>query len=116
MESLSMAMRQELGLHNVKLILIRPGAINTGLLDEVKLLDNLQENSIYWSEFTRFSEIAQKEVGRIVEPSKVAKLVLKALTCKKPRLIYSINKNAKISFLVKFPNRWIDYLVKKTII
>ena len=116
LESLSIAMRQELGLHGVKLILIRPGAMKTSLLNEVGGLENLNENSVYKKEFIKFTEIAQKEVGRIIEPSKVAKLVMKALTAKKPKLVYSINKNAKISFLVKFPQKWIDYLMKKTIL
>lgn len=116
MESLSIAMRQELALFGVKLILIRPGAINTDLLSEVKQLDTIADSSVYKKEFTHFTEIAQKEVGRSIEPSKVAKVVMKAITSKRPRLIYSINKNARISFLVKFPHRWIDCLVKKMIL
>ncbi len=116
LETLSVAMRQELGLHGIKLILIRPGAMRTKLLKEVNGLDNLNENSLYKKEFRKFTEIAQKEVGRIVEPSKVANLVMKALRTKRPKLAYSINKNAKISFLVKFPQRWIDYLMQKTVL
>lgn len=115
LESLSVAMRQELGLHGIKLILIRPGAIKTSLLKEVEDLENLKEKSVCKKEFTRFTEIAWKEVGRIIEPSKVAKLVMKALTAKRPKLAYSINRNAKISFLVKFPQRWIDFLMQKTV-
>ena len=109
-------MRQELGLFEVKLILVRPGAINTALLNEVKQEDAIPENSVFNREFSRFTKIAQKEVGKKVEPSKVAQLVMKALTRKRPRLVYSINKNSRISFLVKFPHRWIDYLVKKTVL
>ncbi len=116
LESFSIAMRQELGLRGVDLILIRPGAIDTGLLHEVgsaKIPDN---NSIYREDFEKFTGMAQKEVGRTIEPSKVARLIMKALTAKKPKRIYSINKNAKISFLAKFPQRWIDFLIRKSIL
>jgi NAD(P)-dependent dehydrogenase (short-subunit alcohol dehydrogenase family) len=116
LESLSVGMRQELGLQDIKLILIRPGAIKTDLLNEVERAVNPARNSAYNDTFARFREIAKKEVGRTVEPSKVATLVLKALLAKNPKLAYSINKNAKISFLVKFPRRWIDYLMKKTVL
>ena len=116
LESLSVAMRQELSLHDVKLILIRPGGIKTNLLEEVNLAENPNEDSIYKEQFATFTEIAKKEVGKIIEPARVAKLVMKAVKAKNPKLAYSINKNAKISFLVRFPQKWIDYLVKKTIL
>jgi NAD(P)-dependent dehydrogenase (short-subunit alcohol dehydrogenase family) len=115
MESLSVAMRQELGLRGVKLILFRPGAIKTGLLNDVEQICTLYEQSEYKAEFSKFMTIARKEVGKMIEPDVIARLVMKALKARNPQLVYSINKNAKISFLVKFPQRWIDYLVKRTI-
>lgn len=115
MESFSIAMRQELSLQGIQLVLLRPGAIKTNLLNEIRQAET-GENSIYREVFKQFSKIAQKEVGNIAEPGDVAKVVMKAIKAKKPKLVYSINKNSKISFLVKFPHRWIDYLVKKTIL
>lgn len=115
LESLSVAMRQELSLNDVKLILIRPGGIKTKLLEEVRLAKIPNENSVYKEQFAKFLEMAQKEVGKTIVPAKVAKLVIKALKVKNPKLTYSINKNAKISFLVKFPQRWIDSIIKNTI-
>ncbi len=116
LESLSVAMRQELSLHDVKLILIRPGGIKTNLLEEVNLAENPIENSVYKEQFATFMDMAHKEVGRTIEPSKVANLVMKALNSKNPKLAYSINRNAKISFLVKFPQKWIDLIIRKTIL
>jgi len=116
LESLSVAMRQELSLHDVKLILIRPGGINTNLLEEVKRAENKNDSSAYKEHFAKFVEMAQMEVGKTIEPGKVAKLVMKALISKNPKMVHSINKNAKISFLVKFPQKWIDLIIKKTIL
>jgi len=116
LESLSVAMRQELNLHGVKLILIRPGAIKTNLLNEVRAAEIGDEHSKYRETFSKFTSIGNKEVGKTVEPKAVAELVMKALSARKPRLIYTINKNAKISFLAPFPHRWIDYLVQKALL
>ena len=79
MESLSVAMRQELDLHGVKLVLIRPGAIRTNLLNEVDQAELSNKNSIYKAQFTKFRTLAGKEVGRITKPEKVAQLVIKAI-------------------------------------
>ncbi len=115
LEAFSISMRQELGLFGIRLILIRPGAINTNLLEEVKSVSNPVENSKYEKYFKTFSKIAQNDVGKMVEPAKVAKLIQKALLAKRPKKIYSINRNNKISLLANFPQRWIDYFVVKAV-
>jgi hypothetical protein len=84
-------------------------------LKALEHVENLKESSLYKYEFTKFSGIARKEVGRIIEPSVVANLVVKAIQTKNPRLIYSINRNVKISSLVLFPQRWIDYLMMRSV-
>ncbi len=114
LESFSIAMRQELSLYGVDLVLIRPGAMKTRLLNEVESAKIPNENSPYKKHFAKFIEMAQKEVGRTIDPAKAAKLVMRALMTKHPKQIYSINKNAKISFLVKFPQKWIDLIIRIT--
>ena len=115
LEAFSTSMRQELGLFGVELILIRPGAINTNLVAEMKSISNPIENSKYDKYFKIFTKMAQANVGKMVEPTQVAQLVKKALTVKKPRQIYSINKNAKISLLTIFPKKWRDLLIGKSV-
>jgi len=113
LEAFSTSMRQELSLFGIDLILIRPGAINTSLLEEVKSVSNPVENSKYEKYFQTFMQMAKQDVGKMAEPTLVARLVKKALLAKKPRKIYSINRNKKISLLANLPQRWIDYFVKK---
>ena len=115
LEAFSTSMRQELGLFGIDLVIIRPGAINTKLVAEMKSISNPVDNSKYEKYFQTFMKLAQADVGKMVEPAKVAELVKKALIAKKPKNIYSINKNAKISLLVKFPQRWRDLLISKAI-
>lgn len=112
LEAFSTSMRQELNLLGVDLIMIRPGAINTDLINEVKTADPL-ENSRYKKYYQNFLKLAKEDVGKMVEPEEVAQLIKKALLVKNPNRIYSINKNRKISLIAHFPQKWIDFFVKK---
>ncbi len=112
LEAFSTSMRQELNLLGIDLILIRPGAINTELINEVKSADPL-ENSKYKRYYQNFLKLAKEDVGKMVEPEQVAQLINKAILANNPKRIYSINKNRKISLLANFPQKWIDYFVTK---
>jgi len=102
LEAYSTSMRQELDLFGVDLVMIRPGAINTDLINEVKSASVPAEDSSYKQYFQNFLKLAKEDVGKMVEPYQVAELVKKALLAKKPKRIYSINKNRKISLLAKW--------------
>jgi len=113
LEAFSTSMRQELSLHGVKLITIRPGAMDTNLISGMKSIQNPIKESRYKSSFDNFTKMAQKDVGKMVHPDRVAKLIHKALVSKNPKLIYSINKNLKIGFMLLFPLRLKDFLITK---
>jgi NAD(P)-dependent dehydrogenase (short-subunit alcohol dehydrogenase family) len=115
LEAFSNSMRQELKLLGVKLILIRPGAINTNLVEEMKSVVNPNENSKFGKQFDVFMERARKEVGRMSDPKDVAYLVRKAIMAGNPKRIYGINKNRMISMLAYFPNSWIDFFISKAL-
>ena len=103
LEAFSTSMRQELNLIGVNLIIIRPGAMNTDLITSMKEIGNPIQNSSYDKEFKKFTSIAKKEVGKMIHPDKVAQLIEKAIQAKKPKRIYSINKNRKIGIALLFP-------------
>lgn len=115
LEAFSTSMRQELGLLGVDLVIIRPGAINTNLVAELKSISNPITNSKYDKYFKTFTNLARADVGKMIEPAKIAELVKKALVAKKPRKLYSINKNAKISLLTLFPKKWRDLLIIRAV-
>ncbi len=112
LEAFSTSMRQELNLLGIDLIMIRPGAINTDLIQDVKSTKPLK-NSPYESQFQNFLKLAKEDVGKMVEPKEVAQLINKVILAKNPKRNYSINKNRKISLLANFPQKWIDFFVKK---
>ncbi len=103
LEAFSTSMRQELAIHGVDLIIIRPGAMNTDLIHGMQKLQNPKSDSNYEKEYDKFLKIAQNDVGKMAPPSKVARLIFKGLIAKKPKKIYSINKNRKIGIVLLFP-------------
>lgn len=111
LEAFSTSMRQELALLGIDLVLIRPGAINTNLTAEMKLIPNPIKESKYARYFATFAKMAYSGIGKMVDPKQVSILVKKALMAKKPKHIYSINSNAKITLLTLFPKKWRDSLI-----
>lgn len=115
MEGFSVSMRRELKLLDIDLVLIRPGAINTDLTNKMKSINNPVADSNFLEYFKNFTQQAYKNIGKQSSPKDVATLVLKSLLAKKPKLIYTINKNKKISFFKIFPERYKDKLMVRFI-
>ena len=115
MEALSVSMRQELDLHGIKLILLRSGAIDTGLIKGMNNLDYPAEKSRYNIYFKKFMENAEGDVGMPAAPGSVAEVVRKALMSKRPKYVYTVNRNRTIRIFSLFPQRMQDFLIKKTV-
>lgn len=112
-EAFSVSMRRELKFLGVRLIIIRPGAIQTNLVEEMKSIKNSVKESRYRVWFEKFSRLANSNVGRTSKPEDVANLISNTLKSKSPRLYYSINKNSKVSFFRRFPEKFQDRIFKK---
>lgn len=114
-EAFSVSMRRELQLHGVGLVLVRPGAMQTRFLEDMKAIKNEVRDSTYTSWFNKFAEISRDSVGKRLDPSSVAGLVLKIMMVKNPRLVYAVNKNRKITFFRLFPQKLKDRLIGRSV-
>ena len=114
-EAFSVSMRRELQLHGVKLVIVRPGAMQTPFLEAMKSIKNEVEDSRYRQWFETFATLSRESVGRRLDPAVVAKLIMHMITVKNPRLVYAINKNRKISFFRVFPEKLKDRLIRRTV-
>lgn len=115
LEGYSDSLRRELLLHDVKVVLIKPGRIRTPIWEKGEDLLLLYEGSI-------FNKVAQAvgksaiESGKedSLQPIKVAEIVLKAITVKNPKARYVIAPNPfGIWTREHLPDRIIDNVVKK---
>ena len=113
LEALSVSMRNELALWGSRLIVIRPGAINTPFLEDLYDLKNRTGDSIYSEYLHNFATKAPKEIHKIVEPEKVAATVMKALKKSKPKRYYRVNNNPMLRIAEMLPHSLRDYFMKK---
>jgi len=114
LEALSISMRQELSLLGIKLVMIRSGAINTDLIKNVKLTGPA-DKSKFQPYYRKFVESAKKDIGKTIAPERVAEVVKKAATVSKPKYVYTINRNRTVVVFSLFPQKIIDYLIRKTV-
>ena len=112
MEALCVSMRNELALHGIRLSIIRPGAINTLMLNDLYDMKNHIGKSVYADALRLFAEKAPGQIRRTTEADEVAGLVIKALTVKKPKSYYHINNNFKLRLAQILPHRFRDRLMQ----
>ena len=93
---------------------IRPGAVSTGLLGvSTKALDQFCEHTEYFAPNAQhFKEIVNSVESKSVEPSRIADLVFRSLTEKKPRYVYNINRNFLLRLMSALPDHLQIYILK----
>lgn len=112
LEALSTAARQELKLMNVRMVLIRPGAIDTPLLNWEKYDD---ASSPYYPYLNRLFVKAMSQVSRPESPQKVANLIYRISQKKSPKRIFQINNSMIVVFLSLLPQRLQDWIMVKAV-
>ena len=109
------SLRMELQLLGHQVVVLRPGAIDTGLLNIslAKLEDFKQNTVIYKDNATKFDEIVNSVESKKIPPEKLAKKIGKILLKRKPRFIYKINRNKLLKLLNILPDRFQTWIIKK---
>ncbi len=105
LEKYAFSLRMELQLLKIEVSVIRPGAVRTGLLSvSTKELDQFCENTrIYTYNADRFRKIVNSVESKSVLPQKIAKTVMRALSVRKPKFLYNINRNPYLLILNMLP-------------
>ena len=95
----------ELGLLNIPVITLRPGAVETAIIkDSTAEMEKLNANTeLYKNTITKFKSIVDKEQGGAIPPSKIAALVSKILKKKHTKFIYKKNVSKKLKLLNAVP-------------
>ena len=114
-EKYAYSLRMELQLLGYKVVLIRPGAIDTGMIDASMVkLDKFVENTEHYKENSRkFKHIVESVENKKIHPSKIANLIYKVSEKKKPRYVYKINRNKSLLLLNCLPKRTQNWIIKK---
>lgn len=117
LEKYAFSLRMELNLLGVKVSVIRPGAVKTGLLSaSTRALESFCENTkLYQCNAKRFKGIVDSVEAKNIPPQSIAKIAYKAMTARKPKYIYNINRNPLLRLLNILPDR-MQVAIIKTII
>lgn len=115
LESVYKAVKIELSLRNIRCILIRPGAMQTQIIEDTLNFSADKDKSIFKSEFTNFVASVPKFIGKISHTEEVAGIILTAGTTSRPKKVYSINHNYLISILSSLPSVLREFVIRKSI-
>lgn len=114
-EKYAYSLRMEVQLLGIKVIVIRPGAVDTPLLDvTTNKLDKFAENTkLYKENANTFRHIVDSVENKKVSPSKIANLIYKINLKKRPRFTYGINRNPLLKLLNALPQRFQNFVIRK---
>ena len=115
LEHYAFSLKMELQLLDVHVSVLRPGAVDTGLLkDSTDELDNFCNGTkLYSVNSKKFRDIVSKVEARKIKPNKVANKINLILARKKPKLIYKINRNPLLLILNVLPKKLQTWTIKK---
>lgn len=107
LEKYAYSLRMEVNLLGISVSVIRPGAVDTGLLgDSTRALDSFCKGTrLYPCNAQRFKQIVDSVESRRIPPEAIARTALRALTAKKPKFVYNVNRNPLLRLLNVLPQR-----------
>lgn len=117
LDKYAFSLRMEVNLRNIEVSVIRPGAVDTGLLgDSTAALERFCANTaLYECNAERFKRIVNSIETRSISADMLADKVLQALTAKKMRYIYNINRNILLLLLNALPKRLQVWIIKSVL-
>ena len=111
-EAYSTALRREVALVGVKVIVIQPGSFNTNMVSGIENAFSLaaDESPRFGGLLRRMKGFAAKAAGKAGDPNMLAQVIATALTTKHPKLAYSVKPDKARSALEVLPTRAVDQI------
>ena len=114
-EKYAYSLRMELQLLGHKVVVIRPGAVRTSLLDvsQSRIEKFCSGTELYRNTSRRFLRLVNRIETSSVDPNKIARIVLKALESRNPRYVYNINRSPLLRLMSALPQHFQNYVIRK---
>ena len=115
LETYAYSLRMEMQLLGRPVSVVRPGAVNTGMLpSSLRALERFCTGTgLYPVHAERFRRIVQRVEARSVTPDKLAQKVLRVLRAKRPRFVYNLNRNPLLRLLSALPRRLQLWIIRR---
>lgn len=113
LEGLSEALRRELMIFGIDVIIVAPGAVATPIWDKAEELDLAQyDNTPYMKPLSAVKDFMLKLGRKGYPPEKLGEAVHTALTTARPKTRYSVSPQPLMDFLQRnLPKRVVDRLI-----
>ena len=111
------SLRMELQLKGIKVSVLRAGAVSTGMLGvSTDALDRFcEQTELYTCNAERFKRIVDSVEARSIDPSRIAKKVIRILNSRNPRFAYTINRNPLLLMLNVLPQGMRFWVIKQVL-
>ena len=108
------SLRMELQLLGISVSVLRPGAVDTGMLGvSTAALDRFTESTaLYSCNAKRFKSIVEGVEARKVKAQKIGDITVRILGAKRPKQVYKINRNPLLLLLNVLPPRLATFIIK----
>lgn len=117
-EKYAYSLRMELQLLNYQVVVIRPGAVDTTLLDDsTSGIAKFEKTTTHYQyNAKKFMDITNSVESKKIPPEKIANLTLKILNKKKAKYVYKINRNPLLLILNILPQHFQNWIIKKILL
>ena len=113
LNSLTDALRRELLLFDVPVVLVQPGPIKTPIWNKAREVVNTYANTDYEALFKASQKSIERSERQAIDASVVAQLIYKIYNTSKPKTRYIVTKNNTIIKLISWlPPKWFDGIMK----
>lgn len=116
-EAYSDALRRELAFLGIKVVKIQPGPFKTGMTRnaEKQFIEAKESSNYFKDNLEKGIPYLPKVYKNAHDPMDVAKVILKAIKAKNPKIAYAIKPDRARLMLDFLPSRWVDLIIKKVL-
>jgi len=114
LEGWSESPRRELMLYGIDVVVIGPGSVITPIWDKAEAIDlSPFEHSDYRTAMYKFREQMLRDGRRGHPPERIAAVICKALTVRRPRTRYAVVPNRLVNWTIPgiLPSRMVDLII-----
>ena len=115
-EGYAKTLRMELRFAGIDVIIVRPGAIKTRLLEMVSTINTDQEKWNLKKQFQTFAATASSEIGKTITPEHAANFIFEVSRIHHPAAVYKINNMLQLRIAALLPFRLVENIIYRKLL